>query len=63
MLLMIHAVEVAFESIYVSIPEPAELTQPGIHLLKWFRLQSVETALCVHHAFYETALSQHAQVL
>jgi hypothetical protein len=57
------AVEVAFESIYVSGPEPTELSQPGIHLLKWFRFQSVETALCVHRGFYETGLSQHPQVL
>ena len=63
MLLLIHAVEVAFESIYVSGPEAAERSQPGIDRLKWFRFQPVETALCVHHAFYETGLSQHAQVL
>jgi hypothetical protein len=56
-------VEVAFESIYVSGPEPAEGSQPGIHLLKWFWFQTVETALCVHRGFYETGLSQHAQVL
>jgi len=63
MLLMIHPVEVAFERIYVSGPEPAELSQPGIHLLKWFRFQPVETALCVHHGFHETGLAQHSQVL
>jgi hypothetical protein len=57
---LIHAVEVAFESIYVSGPEPTELSQPGIHLLKWFRFQTVETALCVHRGFYETGLSQHS---
>jgi len=56
-------VEVAFESIYVSGPEPTERSQPGIDLLKWFWLQSVETALCVHRGFYETGLSQHSQVL
>ena len=60
---MIHAVEVAFESIYVSGPESAELSQPGIYLLKWFRFESVETALCVHRGFYETGLAQHSQVL
>src|SRR5229473_4802700 len=58
-----HTVEVAFESIQVSGPEPAELSQPGIHLLKWFRFQSVETALCVHRGFHETGIAQHAQVL
>jgi len=56
-------VEVAFESIYVSGPEPTERSQPGIHLLKWFRVQSVKTALCVHRVIYETGLSQHSQVL
>jgi hypothetical protein len=54
---LIHAVKVAFESIYVSGPEAAERSQPGVHLLKWFRFQPVETALCVHRAFYETSLS------
>ena len=58
-----HAVEVAFESIYVRRPEPTELFQPGIHLLEWFGLQSVETALCVDRGFHETGLAQHAQVL
>jgi hypothetical protein len=56
-------VEVAFESIYVSGPEPTERSQPGIDLLKWFRFQPVEAALCVHRGFYETGLSQHSQVL
>jgi hypothetical protein len=60
---LIHAVEVALESVYVSGPEPTERSQPGIHLLKGFRFQSVETALCVHRGFYETGISQHSQVL
>src|SRR3989442_14689888 len=60
---LIHAVEVAFESIYVSGPEPTERSQPGIDLLKWFRFQSIETALCVHRGFHETGLAQHSQVL
>ena len=59
----IHAVEVAFESIYVKGPEPSELRQPGIHLLKRFRFQPVETALRVHRGFHETGVTQHAQVL
>jgi hypothetical protein len=54
---MFHAVEVAFESIYVSGPEPAERSQPGIHLLKRFRFQTVETALRVHRGFH--GLAQH----
>jgi hypothetical protein len=60
---LIHAVEVSFESIDVSGPEPAERIEPGIHLLKWRRFQPVETALCVHRGFYESGFSQHSQVL
>jgi hypothetical protein len=54
---VIHTVEVALESIDVSRPEPAELSQPIIHLLKWFRFQPVETALCVHCGFHETRVA------
>jgi len=54
---------VAFESVYMSGPEPAERSQPGIHLLKRFRFQPIETALCVHRRFHETGVAQHAQVL
>ena len=60
---MIHAVEVAFESIHVRGPEPPERSQPGIHLLKWSRFQPVETALRVHRGFNETGVAQHSQVL
>ena len=60
---LIHAVEVAFESIDMNGPEPTERSQPRIHLLKWFRFQPVETALCVHGGLHETGLAQHAQVL
>jgi hypothetical protein len=60
---LIHAVEVAFESIYVSGPEPAELSQPGIYLFKWFGFQVVETALRIHRGFHEAGIAQHAQVL
>jgi hypothetical protein len=54
---------VAFESIHVCRPEPAERSQPGIHFLKWFGSQPVETALCVHRGFDETGLSEYSQVL
>jgi 5-aminolevulinate synthase len=54
---------VAFESVYTSRPEPAKRSQPGVHLLKHFRFQPVETALCVHRGFHETGLAQHSQVL
>jgi hypothetical protein len=60
---LIHTVEVALKSIYVSRPEPTERSQPGVHLLKWIRFQPVETALCVHRGFYEAGLAQHSQVL
>jgi hypothetical protein len=63
MLLTIHAVEILLESIHVSVPEPAKLSQPSIHLLKRFRIQAIETALCVHCGFHETGLAQHSQVL
>jgi len=60
---LIHAFEVAFESIYVSGPEPTERSEPGIDLLEWFGSQPVDTTLCVHRGFHETGLSQHSQVL
>jgi hypothetical protein len=59
----IDVVEVAFESIDVSGPEPTELSQPGIEFLKRLRCQTVETALCVHRRFHETGVAQHSQVL
>ncbi len=61
--MMIHSIKVAFESIQVNGPEPAEPSQPGIQFFKWFRFQPVETALCVHRRFHETGLAQHSQVL
>ena len=60
---MIHVVEVAFESIYVRGPEPAERGQPGIDLLKRFRFQPVETALRIHRGFHETGVAHHWEVL
>ena len=61
--MLIHAVEVAFESINVRGPEPAELSQPSIHFLKRLWLQPVHTSLCIHCRLHETRLAQHAQVL
>jgi len=63
MWMLLDAVEMAFESIHVSVPEPAELSQPGIQLLKGARLQAVQAALRVHRGFHETGLAQHAQML
>jgi hypothetical protein len=53
---LIHAIEVAFESVYVRRPKPSELSQPFIDLLKRFRFQTVETALCVHGGLHETGI-------
>ncbi len=53
----------AFESIYVSGPEPAKWSQPGIQFLKRLGFQPVETALCVYRGLHKTRLSQHSQVL
>jgi hypothetical protein len=55
---LIHAVEVAFESIHVIGPEPTEPSQPGIQLLKRFWFQPVETALCVHGGLHETGFAR-----
>ncbi len=52
-----------FERVYVSGPEPTELSQPVIDLLHWFWPESVETALGVHRGFDEASLAQHTQVL
>jgi hypothetical protein len=60
---LIHAIEMVFESIHVSGPEPAERSQPRFNLLKWVRPQPVEAALCVHRGFDEAGLAQHSQVL
>src|SRR3954468_16529067 len=53
----------AFKRIDVSGPESTERRQPGIHFLKWFRFQPVDTPLCVDGRFHEAGLAQHAQVL
>jgi hypothetical protein len=60
---LVHAVEVAFERIDVSRPEPPELSEPGIDLLKRFRLQAVEAALCIHRGLHEAGIAQHSEVL
>jgi hypothetical protein len=56
-------VEVAFESIDVRGPESTEWSQPRIDLLKRFRFQAIEAALCVHCRFHEPGVAQHSQVL
>jgi hypothetical protein len=60
---VIHAIEVAFESIQVDRPDPTERSEPRIHLLQWSRFQPVHTALCVHGGLHETGFPQHTQVL
>jgi len=59
---VMHPIEVAFERIHVSGPEPAELGQPGIQLLKRSWFQSIDTALRFHSGFDETSFAQNAQV-
>ena len=58
-----NAVEMAFESIEVGGPEPAELVEPSVHLLKGLGLQPVEAALGVHGGFHEAGVAEHAEVL
>ncbi len=53
----------AFESIYVSGPKAAEWREPGVDLLKRFRFQAVEAALCIHRGLHETGIAQHPEVL
>jgi len=60
---LLHTVEVAFESVHVRGPEPAERGQPVIHLLKRCGPEPVETALRGHRGFHESGVAQHAQVL
>ncbi len=55
-------VEMAFEFVDTSGPEPAERRQPRIHLLEWFSGQPVVAALCVHSRLDETGLAQYAEV-
>jgi hypothetical protein len=53
----------AFESINVNGPEPAELIEPCVYFPERFRFQAVEAALCVDCGFHETSLAQNAQML
>src|SRR5215470_2386751 len=58
-----HAVEVTLERIQVRGPDPAELRQPGVDLLKRLGLEPIETALRIHRGLHETGLAQDSQVL
>ena len=60
---LVHAIEMAFESIDVRRPEATELSEPGVELLEWSRLQPIEPALSVYSRFDETGVSQDAKVL
>ena len=60
---LIHAIEMAFESIDVSRPETAELVEPGIELLKRSGLEPVKAALRVDGGFDETGVAKDAKVL
>lgn len=58
-----HAVQVTLQGIQVYGPEPAELSQPHIHLLEGFRIEAVKPPLSVHDGLHETCFPQHAQML
>ena|ERR1700759_1619614 len=60
---MIHAIEMAFESVDVNRPEAAELLQPGVEFLKWSGLEPVEAALRVHGGFDKAGVAEDAEVL
>jgi hypothetical protein len=60
---LIHPIEVAFESIQMSRPEAAKLSQPGIQFLKGLRLEPVQAALCVYCRFHKTRVAENAQML
>lgn len=62
-MIVTRPIEVAFESINVSRPEAAKLSQPGIDFLKRLRPQMIETALRVHRGLYEASVAEHAEVL
>lgn len=53
----------AFESVDVNRPEPAELFEPGIELLKGSGLEPVEAALRVDCRFDEAGVAKDAEVL
>jgi len=60
---LVHAVEVALKSIDVSRPEAAELSQPDIEFLKWFRPETIQPTLRIHSGLYKAGFAQHPQVL
>ncbi len=60
---LIHAIEMAFESVDVPRPETAELGEPGIELLKRSGLEPVEAALRVDGGFDEACFAKDAEVL
>ena len=58
-----NAIEMAFERIYVRGPEPPKRREPGVHFLKRFGPEPIETPLGVHCGFDKAGFAQHAQVL
>ena len=60
---MIHAIEMAFESIDVGGPKAPEGRKPGIDLPERLRPEPVETSLRVDSRLHEVGLTQHPQVL
>ena len=60
---LIHSVQVAFQSIHMNGPEPAELRQPFIQLVKRFRFQMVEATLRIYRRFHKSGFAQYSQML
>jgi hypothetical protein len=60
---LIHAIEMAFESIDVHRPEATELSEPGVELLERSGLQAIKAALGVDGRFNEASVAKYAQVL
>jgi hypothetical protein len=60
---LVHAIEMAFESVDVNGPEATELFEPGVELLKWSRFQPVEAALRVDCRFDEAGVAKDAEML
>jgi hypothetical protein len=60
---LVHAIEMAFESIDVHRPEATELGEPGVELLEWSGLQPIEAPLCVDGRFDEAGVAKDTEVL
>lgn len=62
-ILVVHAIEVALESVDVHRPEAAELLKPGVHFFERFGPHTVKPPLGVDTRIHKSCLAQHAQML